>query len=165
MGQNDIDQRRSKTHYSFSENGTIVFLDLDRFGECIKEQNWDEYRPNEISGFLTDKLLEYITKFQAVHLWGINKKRGTEEAILLFLQEKEWVKSLFEDLRKQILKIAKKFDANTSLSVGIAYGSIRNLKVVKGHSRKEFIKNPTVYMAYKALKKAKKWGGNQVISY
>jgi GGDEF domain-containing protein len=165
MKQINQDRSRIKHQYRISETGTIVFLDLDKFGECIEEQNWNAYKPNEISGFLTNKLLEYITKFQAVHLWGINKKRGTEEAILLFLQEKEWVKSLFEDLRKKILKLAKKFGANTSLSVGIAHGPIKNLKVVKGHSRKEFIKNPTVYMAYKALKKAKKMGGNQVISY
>lgn len=165
MDQNNQDQSRITSQYRLSENGTIVFLDLDKFGECVEEQSWNSYKPNKISGFLTNKLLEYITKFQVVHLWGIDKKRGTEEAILLFLQEKEWIKSLFEDLRKQILKIAKKFGVNTSLSVGIAHGPIRNLKVVKGHSKREFIKNPTVYMAYKALKKAKKMGGNQVVSY
>jgi GGDEF domain-containing protein len=165
MGQNRIDQKGSEPQFSFSEKGTIIFLDLDRFGESIKEKTWDEYRPNPISGFLTNKLLEYITKFQAIHLYGINKKRGTEEAILLFLQDRDWVHSLFEDLRREVLKKARKFDVNTSLSIGIAHGPIRNLKVVKEHSRKEFIKHPTVYLAYKALKKAKKRGGNQIITY
>jgi GGDEF domain-containing protein len=158
-------ERKNFSKYTFSNTGIIVFLDLDRFRECVKEKNWSEYAPNKFSGFLTNRLLEYTRKYQAVHLWGINKRRGTEEAILLFLQEKKQVKAIFEKLRKKICNMAKEIGVNTSLSVGIAEGTIQNLKKIKSHAKKEFMNNPTVYLAYKALKEAKKKGGNKIISY
>jgi len=141
----------------------VVFVDLDNFEYCTKLKNWDPYQPNPITSFLTKSLEKLISKYHAVNLWGINKSRGTEEAILIFYKNINNIVDIIENLKKQIKELAKFHEVPTSLSVGIAQGFISNIKKINSHSRKEFKKDPTIFLAYKALKKAKSAGGNTIV--
>ncbi|MFO8017491.1 MAG: hypothetical protein R6U96_02550 [Promethearchaeia archaeon] len=144
----------------FSNKGTVVFADLDNFQDCMHVMGWSRYSPNQITRLMTNKIKRYITHFQATPLWGLNETEGTEEFILLFSQDTETVITLLNRLRKDILELAQKLNAPTSLSVGIARGDISQIKPLKVHKKQEFLKHPTIYLAYKSLKKAKKQGGN-----
>ncbi len=145
--------------------GTVVFLDLDGFKNCMDERGWIRWAPNPITGFLTQELMSYIRKFHAVHIWGINEKEGTEEAILIFYQKQEVICDLFEILRKKLNNLAIDLNAPTSLSIGMAYGRIFDTKPIQHHRKRDFSKDPTRYLAYKALKEAKKKGGNCIVVY
>jgi GGDEF domain-containing protein len=150
-------------NFNLLNKGTIVFADLDNFQDCMKIMGWSRYSPNEITRLMTNRVQRYINRYQATLLWGLNKAEGTEEFILIFLQDIERVIKIMNKLRKDILELARKLNAPTSLSVGLTYGEISHLKVLKSHKKKEFLKHPTIYLAYKALKKAKKKGGNELI--
>lgn len=150
-------------NFNLSNKGTIVFADLDNFQDCMEIMGWSRYSPNEITRLMTNRVQRYINRYQATLLWGLNKAEGTEEFILIFLQDIERVIKIMNKLRRDILELAQKLNASTSLSVGLTYGEISHLRVLKSHKKKEFLKHPTIYLAYKALKKAKKKGGNELI--
>jgi GGDEF domain-containing protein len=143
--------------------GTFVFLDLDRFRNCIEKKGWSEFKPNSISGFLTEELEKYVRKYRGLVIWGLNKQRGTEEAILFFHQKSKIIYELFENIRRKIKRLAEKLDAPTSLSIGMVRGAAPLIKQIKSHNKKEFKKDPNILMAYRALKKAKKNGGNCIV--
>ena len=145
------------------ENGTIVFLDLDNFKGAMNAMEWTRYRPNPITGYLTTKILEYIRKYQVIVYWGLNRKEGTEETILFFYQEVNFIYDLMDRLRKEIQKIARELDAPTSLSIGMCRARAPQIKSISAHSTEEFKKDPAIYLAYKALKKAKRKGGNCIM--
>lgn len=143
--------------------GIIVFLDLDNFQEVVKLKNWENYKPNPITSFLTHYLQDVIYKYHAVHLLGINEARGTEEAILLFYIKLTIIEDIFRELINKISILAKNYRIDTGLSIGIARGPISGLNEIKSHSLTEFKKHPTLFLAYKALKKAKSKGGNSIV--
>ncbi|MGV9173132.1 MAG: hypothetical protein ACOC44_09380 [Promethearchaeia archaeon] len=147
-------------NFHLSNKGTIVFADLDNFQDCMKIMGWSRYSSNQITQFMTNTVKKYIIKYQATPLWGLNEEEGTEEFIDLFFLPLEKVKQILDKLRRDILNLAEKLDAPTSLSVGIAEGDVEHIKPLKSHRKKEFLKHPIIYLAYKALKKAKKQGGN-----
>jgi GGDEF domain-containing protein len=149
----------------YLERGTVVFVDLDNFKVCMEEKSWSNYNPNPITRFLTDTIMQFVRKYRASVLWGMDKKRGTEEAILFFQYRKRFVRKLIEGLRKSVLELAKHYNAPTSLSAGLAEGPYPQIKRIKSHSKKEFKKDPTILLAYRALKKAKKSGGNSTVIY
>ncbi len=138
------------------EVATVAFADLDSFGTCVKSMGWTEYAPNIITSFMTRKAMNFIRNFHAINLWGIRKQRGTEEFILAFFQKSKRVEKLMGELVKQVNNLAKKNGAPTSLSVGLAIGPLSRVKPLKNNSKKELKKRPTVYLAYKALREAKK---------
>lgn len=148
-----------------SDKGVVTFLDLDNFKHCVEEKNWSKYTPNPITRFLTVTIEQYIRKYRALSFWGLDQKRGTEEAILFFQYEKSFVLNLIDDLRKDIMNLAQQYNASTSLSAGLAEGKIPKIKNIKNHSKSEFKKDPTIFLAYRALKKAKKQGGNSIVTY
>ena len=158
MNANEIKSR-------LSNYGTVVFLDLDNFNTCMKAKNWSEYTPNPITRYLTHEIMRYVREYRVLTLWGLNRQRGTEEGILFFQYEKEFVQELIEELRKDIRKLAQRHRANTSLSAGLAEGKVPKVKKIKSHSKREFKKDPTIFLAYRALKKAKKRGGNCIVAY
>jgi GGDEF domain-containing protein len=143
--------------------GIIAFLDLDNFKNCMNVMGWTRYAPNPITGYLTNKLEDYIRKFRAIDIWGLNRKEGTEEAILFFYQDQNFVYELMDTLRQEIFIRAKKLNAPTSLSIGICKGKVPKLKKITHHSKNEFKKDPAIFLGYKALKKAKKKGGNCIV--
>jgi len=149
----------------FMDQGTVVFLDLDNFETCIQRKNWSRYSPNPITRYLTKSIIHLVREYRALCLWGLDEARGTEEAILFFQYNKEFIRKLLEELRKEILALAKEQNAPTSLSVGLASGRIPRVKKIEAHSKREFKKDPAILLAYRAMKKAKKKGGNRLIVY
>ncbi len=143
--------------------GIIVFLDLDNFKNSMRVKGWTRYSPNPITGYLTNKIVEYIRKFRAIDIWGLNRREGTEEAILFFYQDQDFVQDLMNTLREEIFTIANELNAPTSLSIGMCRGDVPKLKKITRHRKNEFKKDPAIFLAYKALKKAKKKGGNCIV--
>ena len=156
------DKKNIIQHYNI---GTVIFLDLDGFKNCTEEMNWIRWTPNPITDFLSTQIIKFIYTYQAVHIWGLNEKEGTEECILIFWKKQSSIFDLLNNLRIDILNIAMKLRAPTSLSVGIATGQINNTKPINHNRKSDFKKDPLIYLAYKALRKAKKTGGNKILIY
>ncbi|MEM4696501.1 MAG: hypothetical protein QW170_04535, partial [Desulfurococcaceae archaeon] len=62
--------------------GLIIILDLDKFGEFVEERGLDPYIPNEITGYLTEAVLDFVRKWRGVVIYGLDSSRGTEEAVI-----------------------------------------------------------------------------------
>ncbi|MHC1601136.1 MAG: nucleotidyl cyclase domain-containing protein [Candidatus Nezhaarchaeales archaeon] len=142
-------------------NGITVILDLDKFKEITKSMGWTEYKPNIITGSLTHLVEEVVSRLRGVVIYGLDEERGTEEAIIKFVEadEEEVLKSL-EKIRCEIERLGRESGSNATLSIGVYIGPITSLKP---QSPSEAKKTPEVIMALRALKKAKKMGGNRVI--
>ncbi|TXT67358.1 MAG: hypothetical protein BAJALOKI1v1_110013 [Promethearchaeota archaeon] len=100
--------------------------------------------------------MELIQGYCAIELWGLNKRKGTEEAILFLNQEQDVVYDLMKKLRDQIIQKAKQLNAPTSLSIGIYVGKSPSISKISRNSNTELKKDASIFLAYKALKKVKK---------
>jgi len=135
--------------------GTVIILDLDKFKKVTKERGFNEYRPNIITGTLTHLVEDFVRKWNAYVLYGLDYSRGTEEAVIMIPMTKpEEVLDDLEKIRKEIEKLG------ATLSIGVSYGVIIN---IKARDRREAYKNITVKNALKALKEAKRKGGNRIV--
>ncbi|MCY3410175.1 MAG: hypothetical protein INQ03_00930 [Candidatus Heimdallarchaeota archaeon] len=149
----------------YNEFGTVIAVDLDNFKICTQVMGWNSYTSNPITRLLTDVLEDFIRKFYALELIGIDRSKGTEEAILVVFQETE---TILQDLRiiiKSLDQLANKLAAPTSLSIGVATGQINEIKILENRKKSTLFRDPIRAMALKALKKAKKGGGNQIIIF
>ena len=135
--------------------GTVIVLDLDKFKEVTKEKGFNEYKPNIITGTLTHLVENFVRKWNAYVLYGLDYSRGTEEAVIIIPMTKpEEVLSDLEKIRREIEKLG------ASLSIGVSYGVIVN---IKARNRREAYENITVKNALKALREAKRKGGNRIV--
>nr|MDO8076715.1 hypothetical protein [Candidatus Freyarchaeota archaeon] len=50
-------------------NGVGMFLDLDNFKEVMRKMGWSEFRPNPITGTLTQLVQRLAAKYNATVLW------------------------------------------------------------------------------------------------
>lgn len=148
--------------HSFS-TGTIVVVDLDNFKACTAKKGWTRYTPNPITALLTQKIQQIISVQFGTLLWGLNEQEGTEESLLYFSCGINEIYDTFEALRLEILALAQKEEATTSLSIGMAYGPVTSLKRATNNRCNTLQKDLTRVLAYKALYKAKKTGGNQIM--
>jgi len=141
--------------------GITVFLDLDRFKEITRSMGWTEYKPNIITGSLTHLIEELVSRLRGVVVHGLDEERGTEEAIIKFIDadESEVLKGL-EKVRREIEKLGKESGSNATVSIGVYIGPITS---IKPQSLSEAKKTLEVTMALRALKKAKKMGGNRIV--
>ena len=137
--------------------GTVIILDLDRFSELTSSKGWDEYKPNIITGTLTHLVEEFVRKHSANILYGLDSKRGTEEAVIEIPYTKP--EEVIEDLRKIKYEIKK---LGATLSIGIAYGP---LEPIKPRNRREAYSGITRRKALKALREAKRRGGDKIVIY
>ena len=64
--------------------GTIVIIDLDRFGDYVRERGLSEYNPNDVTGLLSSLVEDLARKWGGVIIYGLNWARGTEEAVIEF---------------------------------------------------------------------------------
>lgn len=142
-------------------DGAGIFLDLDNFKEIMKKMGWTEYKPNTITGSLSQLVQIFAAKNKANILWGLDQERGTEETYMEVVEpDAEELYTDLEEIRKKIEELGKETKSNAYLSIGVAYGKII---FVKPRSRREIIGTPLGSRAWKALKKAKKTGGNKII--
>ncbi len=153
--------REIKKEMGPQTSGAGIFLDLDNFKEVMKKMGWTEFKPNAITGNLTQLIQLFASKHTANILWGLDKERGTEEAYLEVVEpDVEELNRDLENIRKEIETLGKKTKSNATISIGVAYGNIYNLKP---QSRREIVKSPLGNRAWKALQKAKRSGGNKII--
>lgn len=147
-------QKRGYKGYSPVE-GTVIMLDLDRFSEIVQERGWSEYSPNPATALLTQLVENFVRKWQGVVVYGLDEKRGTEEAVIEvpFVEPEE----LVEDLRKIKEEINK-------LGVGITIVAVRGYVVAQPASQRDaYTLTPTRRQAHSILRKAKRRGGNTII--
>jgi len=136
-------------------NGTVVIVDLDKFEKVTEEKGFDKYKPNIITGTLTQLIEDFARKWQAHILYGLDYERGTEEAVILLpmVKPEEVIKDL-ENIRRNVEELG------ATVSIGISYGP---LDVIKAKNRREAYSGLTVKKALKALREAKRKGGNKII--
>lgn len=142
-------------------NGVTVVLDLDNFKEVMKAMGWNEYKPNVVTGGLTRLVEELASKLGGVVVHGLDEERGTEEAVIKFVGvDVEEVLEELERVRLEIERVGKESGSNATISAGVYVGPITSLKPQPLSVAK---KAPEVAMALRALKKAKKKGGNRIV--
>lgn len=135
--------------------GTVVIMDLDRFGDMVRERGWSEYSPNPVTGTLTRLVEEFVSKWSAVVLYGLDPGRGTEEVVLEVPNVSP--QDVEEDLRR-ILEEIKRLGACISIVAVKAYVGL------PAYSRKEaYTGTPGRRLAAKLLRRIKRRGGCQLL--
>ena len=139
----------------------LVMLDLDQFGKIIKETGWSEYTPNHVTGYLSNLVTDLLSKHHGTHIQGLDPRRGTEEAILLFsAPDMDELLTDLEKIKMKIYRLGKELTLPITISIGVSVGSppVMRLRDSRNITRTLLFKS-----AKTALKTAKKKGGNQVI--
>ena len=136
--------------------GTVVVMDLDRFEEMTEKMGWDQYKPNIVTGTLTQLVEWFASKWRAVVIYGLDPKRGTEEVVL----EIPGVEP--EELREDLEYIRKRIE---ELGASITVVAVKGFVGLKPsfNRRDAYYGTPTRALAHKLLTKAKRKGGNRVI--
>lgn len=136
--------------------GTVVMMDLDKFEEVSRKMGWDQYKPNIITGTLTQLIEWFVSKWHAVVVYGLDPRRGTEEVVL----EIPGVES--EELKEDLEYIRKTIEM---LGASITIVAVKGFVGLKPSSnrRDAYYGTPTRALARKLLIKAKRRGGNRVV--
>ena len=136
--------------------GTVVIMDLDKFEEMTISMGWDQYKPNIVTGTLTQLVEWFVRKWSAFAVYGLDPKRGTEEVVLEIpnVRPKE-LKDDLEYIRREINRLG------ASISIVAVYGFV-GLKACRDR-REAYTATPTRRLALKLLRKIKRIGGNRVL--
>ena len=144
----------------------VIFIDLDNFKEISENQGWVPYKPNEITGTLTQLVTNFVRKHSGEVIYGLDEKRGTEECMIRLtgaLSHEDIIRDL-EYIIREILKIGLECNCNATASVGVARGPYSLIRQTEPYQwSKSLIKGHAQRLAHKALKKAKRQGGNRII--
>ncbi|MCS7384781.1 MAG: hypothetical protein NDF53_03500 [archaeon GB-1867-097] len=140
--------------------GCTIIMDLDRFAEYTLRKGLNQYKPNIITGTLTHLVEEFIEKFHAVHIFGLDEERGTEEAILELPYVDE---ELLEKIRLELERIRRVIEKlGGSITIAVSTGPVTCKPVGK---RREAYMDFNRKKASKILRRAKRRGGNRVIIF
>ncbi len=136
--------------------GTIVMIDLDRFGEIVEERGWSEYKPNPATGLLTLLVERFVSKWQGVVLYGLDPERGTEEVVveIPYVEPEELVEDL-EEIRRELRRV------NVTATIVAVRGYV-GLKPT-GDRREAYEGTPYRRLAARLLRRAKRRGGDALI--
>ncbi|AEM38703.1 hypothetical protein Pyrfu_0834 [Pyrolobus fumarii 1A] len=136
--------------------GTIVMIDLDKFGEIVEERGWSEYRPNPATGLLTMLVERLVSKWQGVVLYGLDPDRGTEEVVIEipYVEPEE----LLDDL-KAIREELRKVGVTATIVAVRGYVGLKPT----GDRREAYEGTPYRRLAAKLLRKAKRRGGDTIV--
>ena len=140
--------------FSLAE-GTIVVMDLDRFGEVVRERGWSEYQPNPATGLLTDLVERFVRKWQAIVVYGLDPVRGTEEVVLEIPFVEPWeVKEDLESIRRELNRVG----------VGVTIVAVKGYILGRpARDRREaYYGSPSRSYAKHLLERLKRKGGNMV---
>ena len=135
--------------------GTIVVIDLDRFGETVEERGWSQYAPNPATGLLSHLVDRLASKWRAVVVYGLDWDRGTEEAVLeIPYTEPGELREDLEEVRRELNR----------LGIGVTIVAIRGevgLKPARNR-REAYYGTPGRARAVRLLRRLKRRGGNTV---
>ncbi len=136
--------------------GTIVIIDLDKFGEIVEERGWSEYEPNPATGLLTLLVDRFVSKWQGVVLYGLDWERGTEEVVIeIPFVEPEELREDLEEIRRELRRIGV-----TATIVAVhGYVGLRPT----GDRREAYEGTPYRRLAARLLRRAKRRGGDTLI--
>ena len=141
----------------------IVILDLDQFGSKMKALGWSEYKPNVITGSLTELVTSLLTRHHGTHIRGLDYQRGTEEAVLFFSDpNSEQLLKALKHIIVEIEKLGRDLSQSTTLSIGISFGPVPPIRLHQNSDLKQVFLYKS---AKKALRTAKKQGGNRMIVF
>ncbi len=136
--------------------GVVVVIDLDRFGEVVRERGWSEYKPNPVTGLLTQLVERLVSKWRAVVVYGLDPERGTEEVVLeIPLVEPEEILPDLEEVKREV----------NQYGVGVTIAVVKGYVGLKpARSRREaYYGTPTRKLAWSLLREAKRRGGNRIV--
>ncbi|MEB3773615.1 MAG: hypothetical protein GSR86_01645 [Desulfurococcales archaeon] len=133
--------------------GTLIIMDLDRMGELVEEAGLSEYKPNRITGLLTSLVESFASKWSAVVVYGLDRRRGTEEAIIEIPLVEPWeVLDDLEYIRKEVENAGGSITI-IAVHTWITGAPARNRReAYTGYRRR----------ALRLLKKLKRKGGNTI---
>ncbi len=138
--------------------GLIIVLDLDRFEEYVVEKGLDPYKPNIITGTLTKLVEDFIRKYRGIVIYGLDPRRGTEEAVIEIPYGYEQLNNIIKDLEKLKNEINK---IGGSISIVVLKDYING---VKARNRREaYYGTPGRRRALKLLRSIKRKGGNNIL--
>jgi len=136
--------------------GTVVIMDLDKFEEMTISMGWDQYKPNIVTGTLTQLVEWLVRKWSAFVVYGLDPKRGTEEVVLEIPNVRpEELRDDLEYIRREINRLG------ASITIVAVYGFV-GLKACRDR-REAYTATPTRRLALKLLRKIKRIGGNRVL--
>ena len=144
----------------------VIFIDLDNFKKISEDQGWVAYKPNDITGSLTSLITKFVRKHLGEVIYVLDEKHGTEECMLRLtgaLAHEEIINDL-EYIITEINNVGQNCGCDASLSIGVSRGPYTPIRPTGPYqwSRRLF-KGQAQRLAHKALKKAKKLGGNRII--
>lgn len=136
--------------------GSVIILDLDRFGELVEERGLSEYRPNVVTGTLTELVERFVRRHGGVVVYGLDYERGTEEAVIEvpFAEPEELVGEL-EEIRRRIRELG----ASITIVVVKDYVVARPART----RREAYTATPGRRRAARLLRAAKRRGGDVVV--
>ena len=143
----------------------VVVLDLDHFGDVSEQMGWPRYRPNAVTGTVTQWCLELLRKYFGIEIYGISELEGTEECMLVFPNGSiDAILGDLEELRVEVQRIGRQIGIGTSISIGCAIVPPPvDLNPARSRRTRDILSDPGRILAHKALKQAKRQGGNQII--
>ena len=144
----------------------IIFMQLDNFKEIAEKQGWVAYKPNEITGKMTEIISNFVKKYIGEVIYGLDERHGTEECMIRLtgaLSHEQIVLDL-EDIVFIILETGQTCGCESTLSIGVARGPYARIRPTGPYQwSKRLFKGQAQRLARKALMKAKKLGGNRII--
>ena len=138
--------------------GLIIVLDLDKFEEFMEKRGWDPYKPNIVTGTLTNLVENFARKWNGVVIYGLDPIRGTEEAVIEIPYGHDHLDGIIDDLEK-IKKEINRLGASISIVV------LKDFVYPKPASnrREAYQGTPGRKRAWKMLRKIKRSGGNKIL--
>jgi GGDEF domain-containing protein len=138
--------------------GAIITIDLDRFGEYVEERGLDPYKPNTVTSELTRLVEEFARRFQGVVVYGLDYERGTEEAVIEIPYGAECLDQIISEL-EYIASRVRELGVTVTAVVATDYVTARPAR----DRREAYRGTPGRRRALRALREAKRRGGNRVV--
>ncbi len=130
--------------------------DLDKFEEYVEARGLDEYKPNDITGTLTQMFYDFAVKWRGVVIYGLDFERGTEEVIIEIPMPGE-IDGIVRDL-EQIRRAINQLGGSITIVVLRDYVLCKPAR----NRREAYYGTPGRSRALKILRSIKRRGGNKV---
>ncbi|MEM4583173.1 MAG: hypothetical protein QXD50_04875 [Desulfurococcaceae archaeon] len=138
--------------------GLVIVMDLDKFEEYVLQHGLSQYEPNIITGELTNFIEEFAVKHRGVVIYGLDRDRGTEEAIIEIPFGYEYLSSIIKDL-EELKKKVEEYGVSISIAVIRDYVTGKPAR----NRREAYHGTPGRSRAIKVLKAIKRRGGGRIL--